>query len=79
MIQTIKTATISSKRQITIPVEFNQFHAGSKALVIGKDNEIIIKPLKQEQIETAIMSEKSLAECWNSKEDEEAFAYLQDE
>jgi len=33
--------------------------------------------LKKEIPETALMSEKSLAKAWLSKEDEEAFAYLQ--
>ena len=36
--------------------------------------EIIIK---KNISETAILSEKSLSEAWLSKEDEEAFAYLQ--
>ena len=38
------------------------------------DDEII---LKKSIPETAILSEKSLSKAWLSKEDEEAFAYLQ--
>ena len=47
---------------------------GDKLIVIRKDDEII---LKKSIPETAILSEKSLAKAWLSKEDEEAFAYLQ--
>ena len=77
MTTTIKTAKISSKRQITIPKDFTAFREGKKALLIGKDGKIIIKPLPEDFDETTILSEKSLAKSWNSKEDDEAFAYLQ--
>lgn len=40
-----------------------------------KNNDEII--LKKSIPETAILSEKSLTESWLSKEDEEAFSYLQ--
>ena len=33
--------------------------------------------LFEELCETALLSEKALAESWNSKEDDEAFRYLQ--
>ncbi|MFT4310759.1 MAG: AbrB/MazE/SpoVT family DNA-binding domain-containing protein [Candidatus Woesearchaeota archaeon] len=77
MIESIRTAIISSKRQITIPIECNNFKAGNKALIITHKDGIIIKPMPKNILETALLSEKLLSECWNSKEDEKAFAYLQ--
>ena len=47
---------------------------------LQKDIEMIknvILSEKQAGIEAAILSEKAFAECWDSVEDEEAFAYLQ--
>ncbi len=77
MIQLIKTATISSKRQITIPKSFDKFKVGDRALIYARGEEIIIRQMPTEMSQTAILSEKSLALQWNSKEDEDAFAYLQ--
>jgi len=77
MIETIRTAKISSKRQITLPKELTQFKAGEKTLIIAKDGEVIIKPLPKQFSNTALLSEQALGEAWNSKEDEEAFSYLQ--
>ena len=73
----IRTVRISSKRQITIPKTFYAFEKGKKALIINRGNEMIIKPFPEEISEAALLSEAALGECWNSKEDEEAFAYLQ--
>jgi virulence-associated protein VagC len=73
-----KTVKLSSKRQISIPTSFTQFKEGKKALLIRNGSEIVIKPIVEEEYnESAILSEKAFAESWNSKEDEEAFAYLQ--
>ena len=72
----IRTVTISSKRQITIPKSFSDFSEGEQALIMGDKNKLIIKPMRKVN-ETALLSEKALEECWNSQEDEEAFAYLQ--
>ena len=77
MNQEIKTIHVSSKRQVTIPKSFSLIKEGDKALVITEKDRIIIKPYPKVMSETALLSEKALAECWNSKEDEEAFAYLQ--
>lgn len=87
MIKEIRSVNVSSKRQITIPSEFKKIKAGDKAVIVATENEIIIKPMKQvekklteeliEKHEPAIASEKALAEAWNSKEDKEAFEYLQ--
>ncbi len=72
----IDTTKMSSRGQIVIPLDMRKdIKEGDKLIIIRKDNEII---LKKEIPETALMSEKSLAKAWLSKEDEEAFAYLQE-
>jgi len=76
MVQEIRTVRISTKRQITIPKTFSAFKQGDKALIMGEGDRIIIKPLRDIS-ETALLSESSLGECWNSAEDGDAFAYLQ--
>ncbi|MFT4310945.1 MAG: AbrB/MazE/SpoVT family DNA-binding domain-containing protein [Candidatus Woesearchaeota archaeon] len=77
MIESIRMATISSKRQIIIPKEFVSFKPGNKAIMLSKGDYIIIRPMSKKISETALLSDWSLSEGWNSKEDEEAFAYLQ--
>lgn len=72
----IDTTRMSSRGQIVIPLEMRKdINEGDKLIVIRKDDEII---LKKSIPETAILSEKSLSKAWLSKEDEEAFAYLQE-
>ena len=72
----IDTTKMSSRGQVVIPLDMRQdIKEGDRLIVIRKNNEII---LKKEIPETALMSEKSLAKAWLSKEDEEAFAYLQE-
>lgn len=67
---------MSSRGQIVIPLEMRKdILEGEKLIVIRKNDEII---LKKSIPETAILSEKSLAKAWLSKEDEKAFAYLQE-
>jgi bifunctional DNA-binding transcriptional regulator/antitoxin component of YhaV-PrlF toxin-antitoxin module len=73
----IKTVKISSKRQITIPKSFAALKEGHKAILVGDGDQLIIKPLPTNVSEAALLSEAALAEQWNSKEDEEAFRYLQ--
>ena len=71
----IDTTKMSSRGQIVIPLDMRKdIKEGDKLIVIRKENEII---LKKSIPETAILSEKSLSKVWLSKEDEEAFAYLQ--
>ena len=71
----IDTTTMSSRGQVVIPLDMRKdIPEGQKLIIIKKDNEIIIK---KSISETALLSEKSLAKAWLSKEDEEAFAYLQ--
>lgn len=72
----IDTTRMSSRGQIVIPLEMRKdINEGDKLIVIRKNDEII---LKKSISETAILSEKSLSKAWLSKEDEEAFAYLQE-
>jgi bifunctional DNA-binding transcriptional regulator/antitoxin component of YhaV-PrlF toxin-antitoxin module len=79
MINEYKTVRLSSKRQISIPKSFKKFKEGGKALLIGKRDEIILKPIEEvKEIDGfGLLSEKAFAESWNSKENDEAFAYLQ--
>lgn len=46
-------------------------------MVINDGEKMIIKPLPKHVSEAALLSQAALAECWNSPEDDEAFAYLQ--
>ena len=71
----IDTTKMSSRGQVVIPLDMRKgINEGDKLIVIRKDDEII---LKKSIPETAIWSEKALAKAWLSKEDEEAFSYLQ--
>ena len=66
---------MSSRGQVVIPLDMRKgINEGDKLIVIRKDDEII---LKKSIPETALMSERSLAKAWLSKEDDEAFSYLQ--
>ena len=72
----IDITKMSSRGQIVIPLDMRKdINKGEKLIVIRKDDEII---LKRAISETALLSEKSLSEAWLSKEDEKAFAYLQE-
>lgn len=71
----IDTTKMSSRGQVVIPLDMRKgINVGDKLIVIRKDDEII---LKKSIPETALMSERSLAKTWLSKEDDEAFSYLQ--
>ena len=73
----IDTTKMSSRGQVVIPLEMRKdIKEGERLIVIRKNDEIV---LKKSIPETALLSEKSLSKTWLSKEDEEAFAYLQDE
>ena len=72
----IRTVRISGKRQITIPKAFGDFKEGEDALLIGRKNEVIIKPMRLVNAE-ALLSEKALGKSWKSKEDDKAFSFLQ--
>jgi len=71
----IETTKMSSRGQVVIPSEMRfGIQEGDKLIVIRKDDEII---LKKSIPENALLSEKSLSKAWLSKEDENAFEYLQ--
>ncbi len=71
----IDVTKMSSRGQVVIPLDIRKgINEGDKLIVIRKGDEII---LKKEIPEAALLSEKSLSEAWLSKEDEEAFSYLQ--
>ncbi|MEK6925862.1 MAG: AbrB/MazE/SpoVT family DNA-binding domain-containing protein [Nanoarchaeota archaeon] len=71
----IDTTKMSSRGQVVIPLEMRKDIKEGERLIIIRNNDEII--LKKNLPETAILSEKSLSETWLSKEDEEAFSYLQ--
>ena len=71
----IDTTRMSSRGQVVIPLDLRKgIREGDKLIVIRKNDEII---LKKSIPETALMSERSLAKTWLSKEDDKAFFYLQ--
>ena len=71
----IETTKMSSRGQVVIPVDMRKdINEGDKLIVARKGDEIV---LKKSLPETAILSENALAKAWLSKEDEEAFSYLQ--
>jgi len=76
MIEQMKTITITEKGQIAIPKELrkNLFKNGKKIVLIAFKDHLELRPI--EQIFPALMSEKSLAKEWLSKEDEKAWKNL---
>jgi len=72
----IATTRVSSRGQIVIPVEMRKdFREGDNLVIIKRGNELIVK--KEKEISSSFADQNLLAEDWLSKEDEEAFAYLQ--
>ena len=80
MLYEIRTATITSKGQISIPAEVRKdaFKEGEKVTILAFDDKIVIKPFSKvkEAMSTAYASEKTLAKDWISKEEEEAWKDL---
>ena len=73
----IATTKLSSRGQIVIPVEMRKgFKEGDNLVMIKRGEELIIK--KEQEISSAFADYNLLAEDWLSKEDEEAFAHLQE-
>jgi AbrB family looped-hinge helix DNA binding protein len=72
----IATTRVSSRGQIVIPVKMrSDFKEGDNLLIIKRGKELIIK--KEEEVSSTFADQALLAQDWLSKEDEEAFAYLQ--
>jgi len=75
----IEITRLSSRGQVVIPHNMRyDLKEGDKLIVIRKDDEIIFRKPKKFLSETSALSEKAFRENWDSKEDEEAFAYLQE-
>ena len=76
----MKTVTITGRGQIAIPKEIRKlkgFREGSKLAVIVFKDRVELRPADFfERHYTALMSEKTLAKDWLSKEDEEAWKDL---
>lgn len=76
----IKTAKITSKGQIAIPKEIREVEGlkeGTRVAVLAYADRIEIRPLKGlKRIQTALLSEKSLAKDWETKEEDKAWKNL---
>ena len=70
----IDTTKMSSRGQVVIPLDLRKgINEGDKLIVIRKDDEII---LKKSVSEWTLLSEKSFAKTWLSKEEDEAWKDL---
>ncbi len=73
-IEKIDTTKMSSRGQVVIPLEMRKdIKEGEKLLVIEKEDEIILKKTIPEKL---LLSQKSLAKSWLSKEEDEAWKDL---
>ena len=77
----IKTATITGKGQLCIPNtarDIKGFKKGTKIAILVYDDRIELRPMDQiKKMTTMLLSEKSLAKEWNTKEEDEAWKDLQ--
>lgn len=72
----VATTRVSSRGQIVIPVEMRkEFKEGDNLVIIKRGDELILK--KEKEVSSSLADYNLLAGDWLSKEDEEAFAYLQ--
>jgi len=70
----IDTTKMSSRGQVVIPLDLRKgINEGDKLVVIRRGDEII---LKKSIPEIALLSEKSLAKTWLTKEEDEAWKDL---
>ena len=77
----VKTVKITEKGQIAIPKDIRKlegFEEGSKIAVLAFDDRIELRPLKSLKSGriAALLSEKSLAKEWRTKEEDEAWKNL---
>ena len=77
----MKSATITSKGQISIPKyirDLGGFKEGEKIAILAYDDIIELRPMEQvdKSMQTAFSSEKVLAKDWNSKEEDETWKNL---
>lgn len=70
----IETTKMSSRGQVVIPLEMREnIKEGEKLLVIKRNDEIILKKTIPENL---LLSQKSLAKTWLSKEEDELWRDL---
>lgn len=80
-IKEIRTATITRKGQISIPLAVRSkagFKEGTKVSVVAYKDRVELRPMKKisEDMLPAIMSEAALAEAWDTSEEDEAWKDL---
>jgi AbrB family looped-hinge helix DNA binding protein len=77
----IKSVTVTSKGQITIPNAFREIHMkeNDQAAILVYDDHIEVRPLTyiEEKLGCAIASQESLAKLWDTPEEDEAWEHLQ--
>jgi AbrB family looped-hinge helix DNA binding protein len=81
MLISLKSVTITKKRQIALPKELKNnklFKNGNKLVVLSFNDRIELRPLKSisKSLENSILSENSLAKDWLSKEEDKAWKNL---
>jgi AbrB family looped-hinge helix DNA binding protein len=81
MLISLKSVTITEKRQIALPKELKNnklFKNGNKLVVLSFNDRIELRPLKSisKSLENSILSENSLAKDWLSKEEDKAWKNL---
>lgn len=77
----MRTVTVTEKGQIAIPKEIRKlegFKEGTKIVILAFNNKVELRPLKQlnEKLFPALVSEKSLAKDWLTKEEDDAWRNL---
>ena len=77
----MRTVTITSKGQIALPKELRKlsgFKEGKKLAILASKNRIELLPIEEieEKWFAALMSEKSLAKEWLTKEEEKRWKHL---
>lgn len=77
----IRTATITSRGQISLPSSIRKsesFSVGKKIAILTFDDRLEIRPMEEisEGLACTIASEKALAKDWLSEEDKKAWKNL---
>lgn len=72
----MKISTITQKGQATIPLEVRKkldLHAGDKIVFDMVEGNVVMRKLRPFDIQYHSALSKTLADEWNSKEDDEAY------
>lgn len=77
----MRTVTITSKGQISIPNEMRKtkyFKTGSKIAILAFEDRIELRPINDitEKLFSAIASENSLAKTWNTRKEDKKWKKL---